>query len=166
MPAGFARRDRLRHSLEDSPKHVNRIKFTAAAFRGGLCYGLVVLVPLLSTPLRSGAVTVRYRTALRCTEADFHCSIPTPSQAHERGRLGRSNSLTTDGPRKTRKRQPGRPPPYTSPLENSPRPANSAIPPPHLSICYQNVYFAAAVASSFLTSVNNWPRGLRISSRL
>src|ERR1022692_5148240 len=53
--------------------------------RGRLCYGLVVLVPLLSTPHRCDAVTVRYRTALHRTEADFHRSIPLPSQAHERG---------------------------------------------------------------------------------
>src|ERR1022692_5120068 len=52
--------------------------------RGRLCYGLVVLVPLLSTPHRCDAVTVRYRTALHRTEADFHRSIPLPSQAHDR----------------------------------------------------------------------------------
>ena len=76
---------RLRHSLEGSPIHADRIEFTAAACLGNLCYGLVVLVPLLSTPCCHDAVTVRYRTALHRTGADFHCSIPTPSQAHERG---------------------------------------------------------------------------------
>jgi len=40
-----------------------------------LCYGLVVLVPLLSTSHRYDAVTVRYRTASLRTGADFHRSI-------------------------------------------------------------------------------------------
>src|ERR1019366_6378766 len=81
----YARPDRLRHSLEGSPGHTDRIEFTATTRLGSLCYGLVVLVPLLSTPPHGDAVTVRYRTALRRTEADFHGSIPPPSQAHERG---------------------------------------------------------------------------------
>ena len=51
---------------------------------GDLCYGLVVLVPLLSTPDYSDAVTVRYRTALLRTGADSHRPILPPSQAHER----------------------------------------------------------------------------------
>jgi len=75
---------RLRLSLEDSPIHTDRIEFTAAVLLDNLCYGLVVLVPLLSTPHCCDAVTVRYRTALHRTEADFHRSIPLPSQAHER----------------------------------------------------------------------------------
>ena len=75
---------RLRLSLEDSPIHTDRIEFTAAVPWDNLCYGLVILVPLLSTPHCCDAVTVRYRTALRRTEADFHRSIPLPSQAHER----------------------------------------------------------------------------------
>ncbi len=79
-----ARSDRLRHSLEGSPVHTDRIEFTATTCLGSLCYGLVVLVPLLSTPPRGDAVTVRYRTALHRTETDFHRSIPSPSQAHER----------------------------------------------------------------------------------
>jgi hypothetical protein len=58
--------------------------------RGRLCYGLVVLVPLLSTPHRCDAVTVRYHTALHRTEADFHRSIPSLSQAHWNGRLARA----------------------------------------------------------------------------
>ena len=77
---------RLRLSLADSPIHADRIKFTATTHTGRLCYGLVVLVPLLSTPHCCDAVTVRYRTVLHRTEADFHRPIPTPSQAHERGR--------------------------------------------------------------------------------
>lgn len=77
---------RLRQSLEGSPIHADRIEFTATAHSGRLCYGLVVLVPVLSTPCCHDAVPVRYRTALHRTGADFHCSIPTPSQAHERGR--------------------------------------------------------------------------------
>ena len=75
---------RLRLSLADSPSHADRIEFTATAHTGDLCYGLVVLVPLLSTPCCHDAVTVRYRTILHRTEADFHRPIPTPSQAHER----------------------------------------------------------------------------------
>ena len=73
---------RLRHSLAGSPIHADRIEFTATTLIGRLCYGLVVLVPLLSTPHYCDAVTVRYRTALHRTEADFHRPIPTPSQAH------------------------------------------------------------------------------------
>jgi len=68
-------------SLEDSPILTNRIEFTAAAHSGHLCYGLVVLVPLLSTSHCCNAVTVRYRTILHRTGADFHCSIPSPSGA-------------------------------------------------------------------------------------
>jgi hypothetical protein len=52
---------------------------------GDLGYGLVVLVPLPSTPDCSDAVAVRYRTALRRTGADLHRPILPPSQAHERG---------------------------------------------------------------------------------
>jgi hypothetical protein len=48
-----------------------------------LCYGLVVLVPLLSTSHCWDAVTVRYRTILHRTEADFHRSVFLPSQAHD-----------------------------------------------------------------------------------
>ena len=73
---------RLRLSLADSPTHADRIEFTAAAHTGRLCYGLVVLVPLLSTPHRCDAVTVRYRTALRRMETDFHRSVFLPFQAH------------------------------------------------------------------------------------
>src|SRR6185436_6013754 len=78
-----ARPDRLHLSLEGSPVHANRIEFTATSHTGRLCYGLVVLVPLLSTPHYCDAVTVRYRTVLHRTGADFHRSIPSPSQAHE-----------------------------------------------------------------------------------
>ena len=85
MPVGFAHRDRLRLSLADSPLHADRIEFTSLS-SSGPCYGLVVLSPLLSTSHRCDAVTVRYRTALHRTETDFHRSIPSPSQAHERGR--------------------------------------------------------------------------------
>ena len=82
MPVGFAHRDRLRLSLADSPTHADRIEFTAAAHPDHLCYGLVVLVPLLSTPHCCDAVTVRYRTIPHRTEADFHRSFLLPSQAH------------------------------------------------------------------------------------
>ncbi len=74
---------RLRLSLADSPTHADRIEFTVAACLDSLCYGLVVLVPWLSTPPRGDAVTVRYRTVLHRTEADFHGSVFPPSQAHE-----------------------------------------------------------------------------------
>ena len=84
----YPRRDRLRLSLADSPTHADRIEFTAAACLVSLCYGLVVLVPLLSTSHCYDAVTVRYRTASHRTGADFHRSIPPPSQAHERRRPG------------------------------------------------------------------------------
>lgn len=82
MPVGLAHRDRLRLSLADSPNLADRIEFTAAAHPGRLCYGLAVLVPLLSTPPLGDAVTVRYHTALHRTEADFHRSVFLPSQAH------------------------------------------------------------------------------------
>ena len=58
-----------------------------------ICRGgkeLVVLVPLLSTPDCSDAVTVRYRTALNRTGADFHHPILPPSQAYERLRVALS----------------------------------------------------------------------------
>ena len=76
---------RLRQSIEGSPVHADRIEFTAARPAASLCYGRVVLVPVLPTPPRGDAVPVRYRTALRRTGADFHRSIPSPSQAHDRG---------------------------------------------------------------------------------
>ena len=82
VASGSSRRDRLRLLLADSPSHADRIEFTATAHTDCLCYGLVVLVPLLSTPCCHDAVTVRYRTILHRTEADFHRPIPTPSQAH------------------------------------------------------------------------------------
>jgi hypothetical protein len=52
------------------------------SYLDSLCYGLVVLSPLLSTPPCCDAVTVRYRTIPHRTETDFHRSIPSPSQAH------------------------------------------------------------------------------------
>ena len=81
--AGLSRRDRLRLALADSPNLADRIEFTATIRSDSLCYGLVVLSPLLSTPHCCDAVTVRYRTALHRTETDSHRSIPSPSQAHE-----------------------------------------------------------------------------------
>src|SRR3990172_851091 len=80
----YARPDRLRLSLAGSPSYADRIEFTADGPEAVLCFGLVVLVPLLSTPPYGDAVTVRYRTVLHRTGADFHRSIPSPSQAHER----------------------------------------------------------------------------------
>ena len=82
MPVGLAHRDRLRLSLADSPTHADRIEFTPTTPAGCLRYGLVVLVPLLSTPHCCDAVTVRYRTILHRTGADFHRSVFLPSQAH------------------------------------------------------------------------------------
>jgi hypothetical protein len=74
---------RLRLSLADSPTHADQIEFTAAHHSVDLCFGLAILVPLLSTPCFHDAVTVRYRTALYRTETDFHRSVIPPSQAHE-----------------------------------------------------------------------------------
>jgi len=90
MPAGLARHLRLRLSLAGSPTLADRIEFTCLC-SSRPCYGLVVLSPLLPTPHRCDAVTVRYRTALHRTETNFHRSIPSPSQAHERGSVTRSN---------------------------------------------------------------------------
>ena len=88
---------RLRHSLEGSPIHADRIEFTCLCV-SRRCYGLVVLVPLLSTPCCHDAVTVRYPTTLRRRETDFHRSVFPPSQAHERAHPGRSRSPTPSGP--------------------------------------------------------------------
>ncbi len=77
---------RLRHSVEGSPIHADRIEFTAAACLGNLCYGPVVLVALLSTPCCHDAVTLRYLTALHRKETDSHRSVFPPSQAHDRDR--------------------------------------------------------------------------------
>ena len=73
---------RLRPSLAGSPSRTDRIEFTSKAFIGLLHYGLTVLVLLLSTSHCCDAVTVRYLTAFDRKEADFHRSIPSPSQAH------------------------------------------------------------------------------------
>jgi len=81
---------RLRQSLEGSPIHADRIEFTCLCI-SRLCYGLVVLVPLLSTPCCHDAVTVRYPTALRRRGTDFHRSVFPPSQAHERRRRAAFN---------------------------------------------------------------------------
>ena len=89
MPEGFALRDRLRTALAGSPISTDRIEFTLFVFTDERRYGLAVLVPLLSTPCFHDAVTVQYRTILHRTEADLHRFDQTPSQAHERDRLGR-----------------------------------------------------------------------------
>src|SRR6266704_5514382 len=102
-PTGFVFRSQTRPSTPTESSSLRR------PIRGRLGYGLVVLVALLSTPDCSGAVTVRYRTVHHRTEADFHRPIPSPSQAHERDRpgrsirrpaewLGRRNSSTTSAP--------------------------------------------------------------------
>ena len=72
--------------------------------RDRLCFGRVVPVPVLSTPPCGDAVPVRYRTALHRTGADLHRSIPSPSQAHGRGRLGRSGPRPR-GPHRARGEQ-------------------------------------------------------------
>src|SRR5713101_7744485 len=82
-PTGFVFRSQTRPSTPTESSSRRR------PIRGRLCYGLVVLVALLSTPDCSDAVTVRYRTVHHRTEADFHRPIPSPSQAHERDRPGR-----------------------------------------------------------------------------
>jgi len=74
---GFASRSKARPSTpteSSSPRLHPR----------SLCYGLVVLVPLLSTSCCHDAVTVQYPTTLRRRGADSHRSGPAPSQAHER----------------------------------------------------------------------------------
>jgi len=69
--AAYRPRCRLRHLLADSPNHTDRIEFTTTLPADGLCYGLVVLSPLLSTPPCGDAVTVRYRTILHRTKRTF-----------------------------------------------------------------------------------------------
>lgn len=54
---------RLRHYPADSPSTSDRIEFTSTPPTGSLCYGLVVLVALLSTSCCHDAVTSRYPTA-------------------------------------------------------------------------------------------------------
>src|SRR6266704_4225444 len=83
-PTGFVFRSQTRPSTPTESSSLRR------PIRGRLRYGLVVLVALLSTPDCSDAVTVRYRTVHHRTEADFHRPIPSPSQAHERDRPGRT----------------------------------------------------------------------------
>src|SRR5438445_4839780 len=90
-PTGFVFRSQTRPSTPTESSSLRR------PIRGRLCYGLVVLVALLSTPDCSDAVTVRYRTVHHRTEADFHRPIPSPSQAHERDRLGRTRRRPADG---------------------------------------------------------------------
>src|SRR5712692_7849634 len=90
-PTGFVFRSQTRPSTPTESSSLRR------PIRGRLCYGLVVLVALLSTPDCSDAVTVRYRTVHHRTEADFHRPIPSPSQAHERDRLGRIRRRPADG---------------------------------------------------------------------
>src|SRR5712691_4632933 len=90
-PTGFVFRSQTRPSTPTESSSLRR------PIRGRLGYGLVVLVALLSTPDCSGAVTVRYRTVHHRTEADFHRPIPSPSQAHERDRLGRTRRRLADG---------------------------------------------------------------------
>src|SRR5208282_2332896 len=82
MPEGLTLHDRLRLSYAGSPTDADRIEFTLPALAGGRCYGLAVLVPLLSTPCCHDAVTVRYLTTLHRMEANFHHFNRTPSQAH------------------------------------------------------------------------------------
>ena len=85
MPEGFTLRDRLRTALAGSPISTDRIEFTVFVYTDERRYGLAVLVPLLSTPCFHDAVTVRYRTILHRTKADFHRFDQAPSRAHERG---------------------------------------------------------------------------------
>ena len=72
-----ARPDRLRLSLEVSPVHADRIEFTAAVLLDSLCYGLVVLVSMLSP--RIAATQLRFDTARfftaqeRTSTALSHC---------------------------------------------------------------------------------------------
>jgi hypothetical protein len=93
MPEGFTPRDRIRTALAGSPISTDRIEFTLFIFTDKRRYGLAVLVPLLSTSCFHDAVTVRYRTILHRTEADFHRLNQTPSQAHERGIYSASTSV-------------------------------------------------------------------------
>ncbi|MGO8700595.1 MAG: hypothetical protein ACLQVY_23135, partial [Limisphaerales bacterium] len=55
----FTLRDRLRLCSAGSPTNADQIEFTLPAIPGGRCYGLALLVPLLSTPCCHDAVTVR-----------------------------------------------------------------------------------------------------------
>ena len=67
-------------------KTADRIEFTVSACLGGLCYGLVVRFPLLSTRgSRPDAVTFRYWPYSVGQVRDFHPAVPVRSQAHERG---------------------------------------------------------------------------------
>jgi len=89
LPEGFALHDRLRLFHAGSPTAADRIEFTLPAIAGGRCYGLAVLVPLLSTSCCHDAVTVQYLTILHRMEANFHHFNQTPSQAHVKNRFQR-----------------------------------------------------------------------------
>lgn len=66
-------------------KTADRTEFTVPACLGGLCYGLVVRFPLLSTRrFRSDAVTFRFWLFSVGQVRDLHPPVPVRSQAHER----------------------------------------------------------------------------------
>src|SRR5271157_1043054 len=100
LPEGFALHDRLRLFHAGSPTAADRIEFTLPAIAGGRCYGLAVLVPLLSTSCCHDAVTVQYLTILHRMEANFHHFNQTPSQAHveQASRLSQRASRPTPSP--------------------------------------------------------------------
>jgi hypothetical protein len=92
-----ARPDRLRLSLAGSPAHTDRIEFTADSPEAALGYGLVVLVPLLSTPPHGDAVTVRYRTALAAQEQTFTALSPRLLRRTSAGNLPAPSGNLPDG---------------------------------------------------------------------
>src|SRR6185503_2253337 len=75
-PTGFV------SSTKTRPSTPTESSSRRTASGAALCYGLVVLVSLLSTSCCHDAVTLRYLTALHRKEADSHRSVFPPSQAH------------------------------------------------------------------------------------
>src|SRR6185503_14706164 len=75
-PTGFV------SSTKTRPSTPTESSSRRTASGAALCYGLVVLVALLSTSCCHDAVTLRYLTVLHRKEADSHRSVFPPSQAH------------------------------------------------------------------------------------
>lgn len=75
-PSALRVTSRLRHSLADSPGH--------QAESSSSSYGLVIHLPLLSTPSRDGCSYVRLQAGECVPGEDSHLSVHVRLQAHER----------------------------------------------------------------------------------
>src|SRR5213078_4831450 len=82
----------LRTALAGSPVGVAESGLRCVMFDMSRYYGRVVHLRQLSTSCRHGAVAFGYRRVNVPPDGDLHPAVCTPSQAHERARLGRSQS--------------------------------------------------------------------------